>query len=588
MSLAYFVPMNASLQGCNTGVSGMAKQQLEIRKQAAAASTPDVSAIESRLSEIEGALDSLTCKAKRLDQERQTYRDAVSALRDSVVRSLAALDAVSFHAELGEEISQLRAAQRALMSELRPSSETDESPTVGELTMGSMIQVEAPIPDDDHPTVGDLEEERLDSDQATTVDELRLSEVYKRLGNSSAAVAKGPPRSSAGSACKSQLKALLNASEKLHQTRKMPLSGTVIDLQFIAELYDRSLSVLEEFLIVHDENKRMARRIFDDEPRSCQQAKVAEFWAGQPTEQYRHYRSQAVIDKVFDFIEDQINHFHAFSYYELIDVLAATVNVQRIAPRAGDLFDESVHKTQGVSPAPGCVVKEITSSGYLDLQDSIPARRATVTVDAPRKAAALAPSALVESASREVPPHPEVERCHKRVIGLKLALLKMLNASNTELLEPLPAEVKAMIHLKCNEYHKRFRELHAKHREQAQQRYERLEKGGRADLGMFWDDEVVSEYRRYATMGFMEDVLDPVEDQILAVRKIDALHILDLLAWEMDLVRLPIQFGKTKFDPIVHDGPAANDAGCVVLGLIRSGYDAADGERLYRKATVTL
>ena len=105
---------------------------------------------------------------------------------------------------------------------------------------------------------------------------------------------------------------------------------------------------------------------------------------------------------------------------------------------------------------------------------------------------------------------------------------------------------------------------------------------------MFWDDEVVSEYRRYATMGFMEDVLDPVEDQILAVRKIDALHILDLLAWEMDLVRLPIQFGKTKFDPIVHDGPAANDAGCVVLGLIRSGYDAADGERLYRKATVTL
>lgn len=566
----------------------MAQKKLKIRQPAPEQASFD-DPVTERLEEIEQAVVNLERKAQRLDSERHAYRDAVTSLRETLIRTLNALDAVSFHTELREEIEALRAAHRKLLADVSGEAEAnhpapDDSPTVDDLNFDNVVATaSAQATGEYYPTVDEMSPDDA-ADNATTVDDLRLSEVY-RSGHSTT-THKGPPRSAAGRRCKDQLKALLAAAERLQQSRRMPRSGEVIDMQLLAELNDRCLNVLEEFLTVHDENKRSARRIYDSEPRNVQNAKVTEFWTGAPAEQYRHYRSQAVIDTVFDFLEDQILEFRAYSYFELIDYLAAAVNLERIAPRPGDPFDEVQYKTNGMAPAPGCAIKELISCGYLDLEDEMPVRRATVSVDPPRKAAALTKN-REQDAGHDAPTHPEIERCQKKVIGLKLALLKMLNDNNSELHRPVPTEVKAAVNSKCAAYHKEFRALHMKFREQAQQRFERIrQQVGAYDYDMFWDDEAVASYRRFASLGFIEQVLDPVEDQIMAGGHPESSLVLDLLAHEMDLVRLPVKPGQTKFDPIVHDGPAAKRSGALIRSLDRSGYEATDGERLYRKASV--
>ena len=608
--------------------------------QGASGGSSALKALTEQNASLAKALNELERKVKRLDKERQQYRSAMQTLRDSVAKSLAAIDAVPSHGDLVDELKQLRSAQSALgraiadFSEqhgggappsgpirrlIAPQSDKEETisdftadhqankpptrtgdnmVTVADLSIATILAESSDLDDGDDgtATVADIDMSDFDEpdmDLTPTVDDIRLSEVYKRAKKGETVVGvKGAMLGCAASVtCKSRLKALIQAADALQMERQMPQSGTEIDLHLIAEVNHRCLSAFEDYIGFHDGNKAAARKIYEESPEKERDAALDSFWKEHES-RYDELRSSNVIEKVLDFLEQQIMQFQAYDYYEVIDYFADSAQLQRFKVREGDDYDASVHVTAGDdTPPAGAVVAELRRSGYLDLSDGLPRRRALVITKSPvsstlpKKKTGAKPQGL-----GEVPIHPDVETCRKKFVGLKLALVKMVNMPGKDM-QPLHAEVKGEISQRSSAIHVKFMQFHKEKRELAQQQYEavKTKTPDEDNVDYFWDLGMLQEYRDFATVGFVEQFLDPVEKRIARLKVPANLKILDLLACEMGMDRMTIVPGSTLFDPEMHrlkndaDPPGAQTK---IAGLYSSGYTSRADRTVLRKATV--
>jgi molecular chaperone GrpE (heat shock protein) len=585
------------------------------------------------------ALNELERKVRRLDRERQQYRSAMQALRDSVTKSLAAIDAVPSHGDLEDEIKQLRSAQSALGQAITAFSEEhgDGSPpsgpirrfiapqsdkeetisdftsdhqankpprragdnmvTVADLSIATILAESSDLDDtnDGTATVADIDMsdfDETDMDLTPTVDDIRLSEVYKQAQKGETAVgAKGPMLGCMASInCKSRLKGLIQAADALQIERQMPKSGGEIDLQLIAEVNHRCLSTFEDYIGFHDGNKAAARKLYEETQEKDRGTALDDFWREHES-RYDELRTINVIEKVLDFLEQQIMQFQAFDYYEVIDYFAEAAQLERFKVREGDDFDASLHTTANEqAPPQGAVVAELRRSGYLDLSDGLPRRRALVITKSP-VSATLPGQAPGRQELGDVPLHPDVEACRRRFVGLKLALVKMVNMPGRDM-QPLHPEVKGEISQRSSGMHVNFMQFHKEKRELAQQQYEavKTKTPDEDNVDYFWDLGMLQEYRDFATVGFIEQFLDPVERKVARLKVPANLKILDLIAAEMGMDRMTIVPGSTVFDPELHrlksDGKLPKSGKVVIAGLYSSGYTSREDKSVLRKATV--
>jgi molecular chaperone GrpE (heat shock protein) len=614
------------------------KEQSSSIKKPAAQRPSALNALTEQNASLAKALNELERKVKRLDKERQQYRSAMQSLRDSVARSLDAIDNVPSHGDLVDELKQLRGAQSALAQAITDFSEEhgdgtppsgpirrliappmsdkeetisdftadhkankppkrtgDNMVTVADLSIATILAESSDLDDADGGTATVADVDMSDFDETSqnltpTVDDIRLSEVYKRAQQGETAVSAKCPMlgCTASVTCKSILKAVIQAADVLQMERKMPKSGGEIDLQLIAEVNHRCLSTFEDYIAFHDGNKAAARKLYDETPEKDRAAALDDFWQEHES-RYDELRTANVIEKVLDFLEQQIMQFQAYDYYEVIDYFADAAQLQRCKVREGDDFDAAQHRTMSDNAPPkGAIVAELRRSGYIDLTDGLPRRRTQVITKSP--VSATLPRATPKQDFGDVPAHPDVEACRKKFVGLKLALVKMVNMPGKDM-QPLHAEVKGEISQRSSAIHVKFMAFHKEKRELAQQQYVavRTKTPDEENVDYFWDLGILQEYRDFATVGFVEQFLDPVERKIARLKVPANLKILDLLAGEMGMDRMAIVPGSTIFNPDLHrlKGDAKASSGkTVIAGLYSSGYTNRADKAVLRKATV--
>jgi molecular chaperone GrpE (heat shock protein) len=614
------------------------EQSGSIVKPAAEQRPSALVALTEQNASLAKALNELERKVKRLDKERQQYRNAMQTLRDSVARSLTAIDSVSSHGDLEDELKQLRRAQGALAQAItdfseqhgdgsppsgairrliapvsdkeetisdftadhkanKPPSRTgDNMVTVADLSIATILAESSDLddPDDGTATVADVDMSDFDEpgqNLTPTVDDIRLSEIYKQAQKGETAIGgKGPMLGCTASiTCKGRLKAIIQAADVLQMERQMPLSGGEIDLQLIAEVNHRCLSTFEDYLAFHDCNKAAARKLYKETAERDRGAALDDFWQ-EHRSRYDELRTNNVIEKVFDFLEQQIMQFEAYDYYEVIDYFANAAQLQRTKVREGDDFDATLHRTVKDVPAPkGAIVAELRRSGYVDLSDGLARRRAFVMTKSP--VSVTLPRSAPSQDFGDVPPHPDVEFCRKKFVGLKLALVKMVNMPGKDM-QPLHAEVKGEISQRSSNIHMKFMQFHKEKRDLAQQQFDavKTKTPDEDNVDYFWDLSILQEYRDFATVGFVEQFLDPVERKIARLKVPANLKILDLLAGEMGMDRMAIVPGCTVFDPALHrlkaDAEVPEPGKTVIAGLYSSGYTSRAAKSVLRQATV--